>query len=774
VSNASRNGSPTILNVDDSEDNRFVLNLLLRDAGFAVQEAATGSEALLRAQQRPDLILLDVNLPDLSGLEVCRRLKADPATGSVPVLLISAISVRSEDRVRGLEQAGADGYLSKPVDPAEMVAHIRALLRLRQAEARALAARAEADEARSQLAAIVESSEDAIIGKTLDGLIVTWNPAAERLYGWSAQEVRGRPVSLLAPPDRAEELAGVLERLRRGERVPPFETVGVRKDGQRLDVSLSISPIRDAAGRIVGASAIARDITERKRTEATLRRDALLLANVRDAVIVADLQGVVTYWNEGATRLFGWQPAEVLGRRLTERFALGDGPAVADKLQAIMGGRDWTGEWQGTRQDGSRVWVDARVSRLTDPTGQPVGVLGLAHDITGRKRLEEQYHQAQKMEAIGQLAGGVAHDFNNLLTVISGYSDLLFEQFPAEDPAREAVGEIRQAGERAASLTRQLLAFGRQQVLAPVVLDLNAVVIDMEKMLRRVIGEDVHLATALRPDLGRIKADPGQIEQVLLNLCVNARDAMPQGGRLTIETRNVDLDESYGQAHADVRLGPHVLLAVSDTGHGMTEAVQARIFEPFFTTKEVGRGTGLGLATVHGIVKQSGGHVAVYSEPGVGTTFKVYLPRVEEEEDRESRPARGPARAPGGQETVLLVEDEEAVRSLARRVLQASGYTVVEARDGGEALRVRSQHAGPIHLLVTDVVMPGMGGRQLAERLQALDPAMGVLYLSGYTDDAVVRHGILQEAVHFLQKPFSPATLARKVREVLDSPARRP
>jgi CheY-like chemotaxis protein len=343
-------------------------------------------------------------------------------------------------------------------------------------------------------------------------------------------------------------------------------------------------------------------------------------------------------------------------------------------------------------------------------------------------------------------------------------------QLPAGDPAREMIVEMTRAGERAAGLTRQLLAFSRQAMLAPQVLDLNAVVTELEKMLRRTIGEDVSLVTRLQPNLGRVKADAGQIDQILMNLAVNARDAMPKGGMLTIETSNVDLDAGYARTHPETRPGRYVMLAVSDTGHGMTEEVRSRIFEPFFTTKEKGRGTGLGLATVHGIVKQSGGSIEVSSEPGVGTTFKVYLPRVEEAAaPRKSHP--GLVHTPCGAETVLLVEDEDAVRALARRVLRDGGYAVLEASDGNEALRMVQGHAGPIHLLVTDVVMPHLGGRQLVERLVILRPEVKVLFLSGYTGDAAVRHGLLGGDFAFLQKPFTATSFAQKVREVLDSPA---
>jgi PAS domain S-box-containing protein len=392
----------------------------------------------------------------------------------------------------------------------------------------------------------------------------------------------------------------------------------------------------------------------------------------------------------------------------------------------------------------------------------------IQQELAERERLEAQLVQAQKMEAIGRLAGGVAHDFNNLLTAITGYTSLLLSESGVDDPARADLEEIKKAADRAASLTDQLLAFSRKKMLQPKVLDLNAVVADVERMLRRLIGEDIDLVTLLDPTLGRVKADPGQIQQVVMNLAVNARDAMPQGGQLTLETMNVDLDEAHAQQHVDLQPGSYVMLAVSDTGVGMDKETQDHLFEPFFTTKEIGKGTGLGLATIYGIVKQSGGGIYVYSEPGQGTTFKIYLPRIEEAVDLP-RPDAGRIRLPQGSETVLLVEDEDMVRELARRILQRSGYTVLEARQARDAIAICARHETPIQLLITDVVMPGgMSGRDLAEHLATSRPEMQVLYISGYTDDAIVRHGMLDEGVAFLQKPFTPDALARKVRQVLD------
>src|SRR2546427_2286292 len=419
------------------------------------------------------------------------------------------------------------------------------------------------------------------------------------------------------------------------------------------------------------------------------------------------------------------------------------------------------------RKDGLLLTVQLSVRAVRNVASEVAYYETIVRDVTEQRRLQAQLMQAQKMEAVGRLAGGVAHDFNNLLTVIISYSDLLLEDLGRDDPKREDVAAVRKAAEGAAALTHQLLAFSRQQVLQPKVLDVNATVASTEKLLRRLIGEDIQLVAKLGSGLGSVKADPGQIEQVIMNLAVNARDAMPAGGQLTIETANVEMDEAYVRGHPLAQPGRYVMLAVSDTGTGMDEQTKAHIFEPFFTTRELGKGTGLGLATVYGIVKQSGGFIWLYSEPGHGTTFKIYLPRVDGAADALGPPV-GTAEVPRGTETVLIVEDEEAVRALAKTALMRKGYRVLEAANGGEALLRCESERAPIHLLVTDVVMPGLGGADLARRLAPLRPDMRVLFISGYTDRAAARHGTMQPGAAYLEKPFSLDALARKVREVLD------
>jgi hypothetical protein len=447
-------------------------------------------------------------------------------------------------------------------------------------------------------------------------------------------------------------------------------------------------------------------------------------------------------------------------------------PEEVPALMEELDGSSWPGSnfsrvWKHRRKDGSIIDVETGANPIAFQGRQ--AVLVLAHDVTEKKKLEAQLHQAQKMEAIGQLAGGVAHDFNNLLGVITGYTELLLKDLRAEHPGLRRAEQIQRAAERASGLTRQLLAFSRKQVLEPKVLDLNAIVLDVEKMLQRLIGEDIQLVPVFASELGRVKADPGQMEQVIVNLAVNARDAMPRGGKLIIETANVDLDGNYSRLHAEVKPGSYVMLAVSDTGHGMDADTMSHIFEPFFTTKEEGKGTGLGLSTVFGIVKQSGGHVAVYSEVGRGTSFKVYLPRTEEPGRALSAGTVRVEMPSTGSETILVVEDAEALRLLIAEILEVGGYRVLPGASPEEALAAAEAHDGPIHLLLTDVVMPGMSGRQVADRIKASRPAVRVMYMSGYTDEAIGQHGALEPGTHFMQKPFTAGALLRKVREVLEA-----
>jgi PAS domain S-box-containing protein len=543
----------------------------------------------------------------------------------------------------------------------------------------------------------------------------------------------------------------------------------------------SAQAIRGEHGELLYFDGIVEDVTERRQAEVALNAERHLLHtlmdNLPDVIYFKDQESRFTRINKALASRFGLgDPAQAIGK-IDFDFFTGEHAqqAFADEQEIIQTGQPILGkEEKETWPDGHVTWVSSTKMPLRDAQGNIIGTFGVSRDITERRALEDQLRMAQKMESVGRLAGGVAHDFNNLLTIIAGYSQLVKGNLEEGSPLHAHVDEVLRASDRAASLTRQLLAFSRKQVLQVEVLDLNRALANMEKMLLRLIGEDIDLKAVRQPGLGRVKADPGQIDQVIMNLVVNARDAMPEGGTITIETANMDLTEDYARAHFPVVPGHYVMLSVSDTGTGMSPETQAHIFEPFFTTKERGKGTGLGLATVYGIVRQSGGYIWVYSELGRGSTFKIYLPRVDEPV-AEAESAAASLEKIKGSETVLVVEDEEAVRALVSKTLAAHGYEVLEAEGADDALRILEKHTEPIHLLLTDVVMPQMSGKELAERLSVMHPEVKVLYMSGYTDDAIVRHGVLEPGVSFVQKPFAPRTLVQKVRQVLDAkPAGQP
>ena len=630
-----------------------------------------------------------------------------------------------------------------------------------------------------RLAAIVESSEDAIIGESLNGIITTWNKGAERLYGYAAGEIIGSSVSVLNPPERSDEIPQILYKLSRGQRIEPYETMHLTKDGRHIHVALTVSPIRDRIGKGMGASAVCRDITERKQVEEKLRaqekalrssegRYRSLYEGVVHGIYRVGLDGQFLEVNPALVAMLGYNSADDVLKlnAATDVHVYGeDSPPL---LQKWLQEKRIEDEVTWRRRDGTIITVRLNGRTLTDELGVVQSLEFIAEDVTERRYLERELRQAQKIEAVGQLAGGIAHEFNNYLGVILGYSEFLIEEAGTNENLRRAVAEIKAATRRTASLTRQLLAFSRKQVLEPTILDLNQVIWEVHKLLRRVVPANIEIVPVLDPALGRVKADSSQIQQILINLAVNARDAMPQGGKVTIETANTEPDESYRSQHLGVQQGAYVMLTVRDTGSGMDAETLSRIFEPFFTTKDKGKGTGLGLATIYGIVKQSGGHMDVESSLGKGTVFRIYLPR-EVAQVEQSEPAVTQPEELDGSETILVVEDETALRRLICLSLERRGYKVLAAKDGAEALEIYQRSPSKIHLVLSDIMMPHVNGLQLREKAATLCPDVKFLFMSGYSEEIV--ENLLAQGCAFLEKPFLPDELVGKVRELLKAEA---
>jgi len=635
-----------------------------------------------------------------------------------------------------------------------------------------LVERRQVDQSLQKLSSVVEQTADMVMITDKDGVIEYVNPAFEKLTGFAREETVGKKPDLIQSNEHEEVFYADMWKTILSGRTWRGEVINRKKGGELFWEEKTITPVRDTRGTVTHFVSTGKDITEARRIAENLTQAKDLLEAVFHAapfaVVTIGTGKMVTMWNRAAEALFGWGAAEVMGKPL---------PVIPNEnLEAfetisrdVISGKTLTGiEVPCLRKDGTAVQVSLSVAPLCNASGRVTGALGIMIDLTEQRKLESALAQSRQLESIGRLAGGIAHDFNNLLTVINGYADQLAGELAETSESHKQAREIRKAGERAAALTRQLLAFSRRQFLQPRVTCLNQVVSDIEELLRRLIREDIELRIALHPAMGSARIDPNQFGQVIINLAANARDAMPNGGKLTIETANIELDDMYAARHPEVKPGHYVMLAVSDNGTGMDEHTQAIMFEPFFTTKDGTENVGLGLPMVYGTVKQSGGHIEVFSAPGCGTCFKIFLPRVGERPD-PLRPPTISVELARGHETVLLVEDDTTVRKLLRQVLHGAGYNVIEAPDGFTALAVASRHADVIPLLVTDLTMPGMNGRELAKKLTEARPDTKVLCISGYTDEAVVHHGVIDASMPFLQKPFTPTALLAKVREVLDA-----
>ncbi|MFN3652135.1 MAG: response regulator [Armatimonadota bacterium] len=813
-----------ILIAEDSRTQAEELRSLLEDVGFEVEVGTNGREALeMLERSRPDMILSDLFMPEMDGFAFCQAVKSRDETRRIPFILLTQLNTPGGIAI-GL-QHGADDFVPKPYDEDLLLERVRALLAANDgSETRADPGLGQLPLERASL--LLDQREQALrtshafleqLVAGSPGIILRAetrlrrisyiSPNIEALLGFAPEEVL-RSSDFLADRIHPDEKVQVLTSLHgayltsedgwrtecrlqhqdgsyhwfyisarfdesaTGGSSPPLVAhllnIDVRKEAEARIQSLNKTLELRVQERTADAEARARELAASeealRQSNAALRT---LIAGAPLAIVGFDPEGRVTQWNPAAEQMLGWNEAEVLGRK--PPFI----PAYAgEEFQELLrvsaeGGRLRNVERRRERKDGTPIDLSLWTAPLW-ADGRILGVISMMEDVTQRKQLEEQLRQTQKMEAFGQLAGGIAHDFNNMLAVISGYSEVLAMLPGIEGNAREFVDEIHAAAERAAALTRQLLAFSRKQVLEPKTVDLSALVEGTVRMLRRLIGEDIAVRTRSEPELGKVRADPGQIEQVLMNLVVNARDAMPRGGSLLITASNAEISEESRPPGSPVPPGAYVQLSVTDSGCGMSKEVLAQLFEPFFTTKEPGKGTGLGLATVYGIVTQSEGYITVESEPGQGTTFRIYLPRVDAADGGEETGRR--TAAAGGVETILLVEDEPSVRQLVNTLLQSQGYTVLEATNPGDALRICERYTGTIHLLLTDVVMPGMSGRELHEHLRQAYPPLRVLFMSGYMDDAVLRHGVLTDDADFIQKPFAAASLAGKLREVLDRP----
>jgi PAS domain S-box-containing protein len=614
---------------------------------------------------------------------------------------------------------------------------------------------------------VVESSHDAIVTKSLDGTITGWNRAAELLFGYTAAEAIGKRIDIIVPPDRCAEIDDILRRVTAGEKLEQYETLRLHKDGRIVDVSLSVSPIRSASGEIIGASKTARDISESKWAQHALNQEIeerrRIFETSQDLILVTDTRGTFVQVSPSAKTIIGYEPAEMIGRSAMEFIYPDDLENTRNEMRAARHGRQMRNfETRYVHKEGHPVTL-TWMGTWSEPVWRHFFI---GRDLTEKQAAEAQIRQVQKMDAIGQLTGGVAHDFNNILTVITGTIGILAEAV-ADKPDLAAIARlIDEAAERGANLTKHLLAFSRKQPLQPTEVDINGLMLEAAKLLHPTLGEHIEITPILAEDAWAAMVDPNQLTTAILNLALNARDAMPDGGKLTLESRNVYLDESYAGMNSEVTVGHYVMVTVSDSGTGILAHLLEKVFDPFFTTKGVGKGTGLGLSMVFGFVKQSGGHIKIYSEEGHGTSVKIYLPRATGLTQTAAEAQAG-SKIVGGSELILIVEDDAMVRKYVRTQIEGLGYATLAAANAAEALEVIDANA-QIDLLFTDVIMPGaMNGRQLVDEAQRRRPGLKTLFTSGYTENAIVHHGRLDSGVLLLAKPYRKSELARMIRTAL-------
>jgi PAS domain S-box-containing protein len=778
---------PRILLVDDDPRQCKLSALRLREEGFQVETAESADQAFeLALGAPPDAIVSDVIMQGLDGFGLCRRIRDEPSLAAIPVVLLSAHYSESgdrdlarrlgacslvtrtpgfEDELKALRRSLLTGPPPTDTDPGSMADAVADHLRVTNNQLSVVAVQARRAEQRYQ--ALFQAASDVVSVLTPEGIVLEINPKAEQILGLPRDQIIGHCI-----PELTTERVGAGGDRRIDLDSPrhwavPFQ----RRDGSTIQLDVSANTVEIDGQPMIFS--IARDVTELVATNKALAaaedQSRSVIERIPDVVWTTDVNRHINFITQNVADVLGITREEIYARRSelwTSHVHPEDLPAVLQAARVSFDtGRPFDVECRWARGQDHWIWLRTRAS-VHDRDGLH-RLEGMISDVTEKRLMEENLRQAQKMEALGQLTGGIAHDFNNVLASILANSHFLLDDLSDADPRRADAEDIRVSAERAAALTRQLLAFSRRQVLAPAALDLNVRLGALERMFRRLIGEDIDLEIIAGPELGTVMADAGQIEQVLMNLVVNARDAMPAGGKLSIETLNVELDDSQLGIDLPATPGRYVMLAVSDDGCGMSAETKLHAFEPFFTTKDWGKGTGLGLSTCYGIIKQSGGYLCIYSEPDAGAVFKIYLPRVDDQPDPPQ--AQRPTIDLQGQETVLLVEDDDRVRNAMKRILVSYGYRVLVARGGAEAIALAKEYGEALDLVLSDVIIPGLSGPDTVREVQKHAPRVKPLFMSGYTDHAILRDGVLQAGMNFIQKPFAPKTLARKLREILDA-----